>query len=152
VLAIFVQGRKPIIRLNGYLCEFINNDKSMDQKNKTIRQILAGLVLITAVGGFSSCTKYQWAPVKIDPEVVIHFQQDLQPIFNRCTECHGATKAPDLRDGKSYAALTKGHYVDTPGLTSKLYLKMTGPEHTPRSSDDEKQKVLKWINDGALNN
>jgi mono/diheme cytochrome c family protein len=125
----------------------------MDQKNKKIRQVLAGLVLITAIGGIVSCTKYQWAPVKIDPEVVIYYQNDIQPIFNsNCLSCHGATKAPDLRDGKSYAALTKGAYIDQPGETSKLYLKMIGPEHSPRSSGTDKQNVLNWINQGAKNN
>jgi mono/diheme cytochrome c family protein len=125
----------------------------MDQKIKKIRQVLAGLVLITVAGGFESCTKYQWAPVKVDPEVEIFFQADIQPIFNaNCISCHGATKAPDLRDGKSYAALTKGAYIDQPGETSKLYLKMTGADHAPRSSSVDKQNVLNWINQGAKNN
>jgi mono/diheme cytochrome c family protein len=125
----------------------------MNQNIKKIRQILAGLVLITATAGFSSCEKYQWAPVKVDPEVVIYFQADIQPIFNAsCSSCHGATKAPDLRDGKSYAALTKGAYITLPGETSKLYVKMTGADHAPKSSGVDKQTVLNWINQGAKNN
>jgi len=144
---------KGLIRIFGYLCELINNDKSMNQNIKKIRQILAGLVLITATAGFSSCEKYQWAPVKVDPEVVIYFQADIQPIFNAsCSSCHGATKAPDLRDGKSYAALTKGAYITLPGETSKLYVKMTGADHAPKSSGVDKQTVLNWINQGAKNN
>lgn len=114
---------------------------------------MAGLVLISAAAGFTSCEKYQWAPVKVDPEVVIFFQKDIQPIFTaNCTSCHGATKAPDLRDGKSYAALTKGAYINLPGETSKLYLKMTGADHAPRSSSTDKQNILNWINQGAKNN
>jgi hypothetical protein len=144
---------KLLVRIFGYLCEFINNDKSMNQNVKKIRQILAGLLLITAAAGFSSCEKYQWAPVKVDPEVVIFFQQDIQPILTaKCATCHTATKAPDLRDGKSYAALTKGAYINLPGETSKIYLKMIGTDHAARSSDLDKQNVLNWINQGAKNN
>jgi mono/diheme cytochrome c family protein len=125
----------------------------MNQNIKRIRKILAGLVLITAAAGFTSCEKYQWAPVKVDPEVVIFFQKDIQPIFTaNCASCHGATKAPDLRDGKSYAALTKGAFISLPGESSKLYLKMEGADHAPRSSSVDKQTVLNWINQGAKNN
>jgi len=125
----------------------------MNQKLNMSRQLLAAFILIAAIAGLSSCEKYSWIPEKINPVDSVHYQAEIQPIFSaKCISCHGAIKAPDLRDGKSYNALTKGGYVNQPGESSKLYVKMTGPEHTPRSSDMDKQKVLLWINQGAHNN
>jgi hypothetical protein len=118
-----------------------------------IRLIFAAVVLTATIAGISSCEKYSFIPAKINTADTIHFQADIQPIFNaNCLSCHGATKAPDLRDGKSYAALTKGAFITPPGETSKLYTKMTGSDHSPRSGDTDKQKVLIWINQGALKN
>jgi hypothetical protein len=127
----------------------------MNKKLKRIRQIIVALVLIAAVEGFSSCEKYSYPVPKVDVNTIWHFQADIQPIFNsNCVTCHNGVKQfPDLRDGKSYLALTKGGYVTLPGENSRLYHHMsTNAEHIPRSTDIEKQKVLNWINQGALNN
>ena len=118
-----------------------------------IKLILAVLIVIAAIGGFSSCEKYSFIVPKVNPADTVYFQSEVQPIFNaKCISCHGAIKAPDLRDGKSYEALTEGGYVDQPGNTSELYLKMTGSDHAPKSSDIDKQTVLIWINQGARDN
>ena len=125
----------------------------MNYKLNTISQILAAVFLIAGIAGISSCEKYTFTPEKINPIDSVHFQAAIQPIFSaNCLTCHGAIKAPDLRDGKSYKALTTGGYVTLPGENSKLYTKMTGTDHAPKSSDIDKQKVLIWINQGAHNN
>jgi hypothetical protein len=125
----------------------------MNQKFNRFRQVMIALVFIAAVEGFSSCEKYSYMPPAIDPNATWHFQADIQPIFSaNCLTCHGAILSPDLRDGKSYLALTKGGYVLLPGESSKLYLQMTSSSHTSRSTDTEKLKVLYWINQGAKNN
>jgi hypothetical protein len=127
----------------------------MNQKLKRIRQIFIALILIAAVEGFSSCEKYSYAPPAVDPNQAWHFQTDIQPIFSsNCVTCHNGVKQfPDLRDGKSYLALTKGGFVTLPGETSRLYHQMsTNSDHIPRSTDTEKLKVLYWIRQGALNN
>jgi hypothetical protein len=125
----------------------------MNYKVNKISQIFLAVVLITGIFGISSCEKYTFTPPKISTVDTVHFNAEIQPIFNAdCISCHTATKAPDLREGKSYQSLTKGGYVTPPGETSKLYTKMTGPDHTPRSTDIDKQKVLIWINQGAKNN
>lgn len=126
----------------------------MNQKLDRIRQILIALILIAAVEGFSSCEKYSFSPSAVDPNQTLHFQADIQPIFNSdCVTCHGANRTPDLREGKSYQALTKGKFITPPGETSKLYHQMsTNTEHILRSTDLEKLKVLSWINQGAFNN
>ena len=118
-----------------------------------IRLIPGLLLLIIAVIGFHSCEKNSYIPPKISTVDTLHFESDIQPIFNaHCITCHGPVRTPDLRDGNSYQALTKGSYVTKPGETSKLYLQMTSADHTARSSEFDKQKVLIWINQGALNN
>lgn len=113
---------------------------------------MGALILIAAVEGFSSCEKYSYTPPAVDPDTTWHFQTDIQPIFNaNCVTCHGGTKSPDLRDGKSYLSLTNDAFVNTPGETSKLYTKLTG-SHLSRATDTERSKILGWINQGALNN
>jgi hypothetical protein len=125
----------------------------MNQKSNILRQLLAALIVIAVIGGLSSCEKYTYIPEVIDPTDSVYFQAEIQPIFTaNCASCHGAIKAPDLRDGYSYEALTEGGYVELPGETSGLYTKMTDGDHIPKSSDVEKQKVLIWINQGAHNN
>jgi hypothetical protein len=125
----------------------------MNQKLNRIRKILVGLVLVAAVLGFSRCEKYQYTPPVINEEDTLSFQTDIQPIFtSNCIACHGGTVDPDLREGRSYQSLTTGAYVDQPGETSRLYTIMTSSSHESRSSDADKQKVLIWINQGALNN
>jgi hypothetical protein len=127
----------------------------MNRKLKRIRQIFVGLVLITAVEGFSSCVKYSYAPAAVDPNQTFYFETDIQPIFNsNCVECHnGKTQFPDLRDGKSYGSLSSGGYITPPGLTSKLYHQITtNSAHIPRTSSDQKLKILYWIDQGAKNN
>jgi hypothetical protein len=125
----------------------------MDKKLNKIRQILVALLLIAAVEGFSSCEKYSFLPPKVNPDVTVLFATEIQPIFtSNCVSCHGGSQFPNLSVGKAYNSLTKGGLVTAPGETSKLYVQMTSNSHSQRSSVTDKQKVLFWINQGALNN
>jgi hypothetical protein len=125
----------------------------MNQKLTKIRQIFVALIFIAAVAGLSSCEKYSFLTPKVDPTVIVSFQTEIQPIFNeKCVTCHGGTQFPNLSDGKSFSSLTKAGFITAPGETSGLYLQMNKSSHISRSSDTEKQKVLNWINQGALNN
>lgn len=126
----------------------------MNQKIKMLKQLIAAFIVIAAIGGLASCEKYTFKPEVISQTDSVHFQAEIQPIFNaNCISCHTSIRKPDLRDGKSYESLTKGGYVNKPGETSKLYLHMTtNSSHIPRSTDVEKQKVLLWINQGANDN
>jgi hypothetical protein len=126
----------------------------MNQKLKRIRQIFVALILIAAVESFSSCEKYSYTARPVDPNTTWHLSSDIQPIFNGiCVNCHNGSLKPDLRQGKSWDALTKGGYVKLPGETSFLYVQITTQaDHIPRTTSTEKQKILYWINQGALNN
>jgi hypothetical protein len=126
----------------------------MNHKLKRIRQIFVALILIAAVEGFSSCEKYSYAQPKVDPNITWHFQTDIQPIFNsNCIACHNGTQFPDLRSGKSFAALTKAGLLTLPAETSGLYVQITTQsEHISRTTSLEKDKILNWLLQGALNN
>jgi hypothetical protein len=126
----------------------------MNKKLKRIRQIFVALILIAAVESFSSCEKYSYAQPKVDPNITWHFQTDIQPIFNsNCITCHNGTQFPDLRSGKSFAALTKAGLITLPAETSGLYVQITTQtEHISRTTSLEKDKILNWLLQGALNN
>lgn len=125
----------------------------MNQKAKKVKQSLVAVILLAAFTGFTSCEKYSFLPPAVNPNETWHFQGDIQPIFSaKCVTCHGGVTSPNLTDGKSYNALTKGGYVNAPAETSRLYVKMNSSEHMPRSTQADRLKVLYWIQQGALNN
>ena len=149
---IIIASKNLIISLYRYLCELINNKGMNKEIIKISKVISAGLLLVLSVM-LSSCEKAKITPAAVDPDATWSFSADIQPIFtSNCIACHGGTRSPDLRSGKSFTSLTNGGYVTTPAESSKLYSKMTGSDHAARSTDSEKLKVLYWIEQGALNN
>jgi len=126
----------------------------MNPKIKKVRQSLVTVIILAMAAGFISCEKYSYSPPSIDPSVTWHFQTDIQPIFinDNCVNCHNGTRSPDLRSGKSYDALTKGGFVNSPAASSILYNQMNKSDHLPRSTEADRLKVLYWITQGAQNN
>ena len=126
----------------------------MDKKVKKLRQILVAVIILSAVAGFTSCEKYKILPFPFDPNATWSFKNDIQPIFinDNCTDCHNGTRSPDLREGHAYNSLTTGNYVNLPAETSRLYVRITSSDHTARSSETDKLKVLYWIKQGTKNN
>ena len=115
--------------------------------------IVAALIIPAGMLLFSSCEKYTYEIETVDPEEPVLFQTQIQPIFTSiCITCHKGSRNPDLRDGFSYASLTGGGYVSTPADNSKLYKQMVAGSHNAFTLDTEKQLVLLWIGQGALNN
>jgi mono/diheme cytochrome c family protein len=125
----------------------------MNQESSKTRQIIAAVIMLLAISGFSSCEKYRFTPPAVDPDAEWKLSVDIQPIFNAsCVSCHGGAVSPDLREGKSFDALTKGGYVNPPADGSKLYSTMNSASHLPRSIESERLKVLYWITQGSQNN
>lgn len=126
----------------------------MNQKIVKTRQILVAVSLIFSAAFFVSCEKNVYDPPKLDTTVPVSFKDEIQPIFtSNCTTCHKGSFSPDLTSGKAYESLTKGGYVNTANPeSSKIYVKITSSSHTARTSDLQKQKILAWITQGALNN
>jgi hypothetical protein len=109
------------------------------------------LPLLFAFGFIISCEKETIKPIKV---LTATFSKDIQPIFDsKCTECHNGSRNPNLISGYSYKSLTKGGYYDTiTPSQSKLYIQLTtNSSHIPKTSDDQKQKILLWITKGAKN-
>jgi mono/diheme cytochrome c family protein len=101
----------------------------------------------------ASCEKYAYEVETIDPEEPVLFQTQIQPIFtSNCVVCHKASRAPDLREGNSFTALTEGGYVTLPAESSILYTKLLEGSHKAFTLDIEKQLILTWIRQGAQNN
>lgn len=122
-------------------------------KTKLLSVLVAAFLISAGMIMFSSCEKYSFEPETIDPEVPVLFQTQIQPIFtNSCIACHKGSRNPDLRDGNSYASLTSGGFLDLPAEESKLYKKVVSGSHKPFTLDAEKQLILVWIGQGALNN
>jgi len=125
----------------------------MKMKFRLSWSIVAALIIPAGMLLFSSCEKYAYELETVDPDEPVLFQTQIQPIFTgNCIICHKGSRNPDLRDGFSYASLTGGNYVSTPADNSKLYKKLVSSSHSPFTLDAEKQLVLLWVGQGALNN
>ena len=109
--------------------------------------------IVFSAAFFTSCEKYSFKVEVVDPFVPVLFQTEIQPIFTaNCITCHRGSRAPDLRDGNSYESLTSGGFVTQPAESSRLYSQLQSASHTSRALPAEKQKILIWIQQGALNN
>jgi hypothetical protein len=120
---------------------------------KKLGYVIAGLLL------FASC-EYEF----IVPEVVelpdeISFKDDIVPIFNsncNITGCHVAGHwAVDLTPDNAYQDLFAKNLIDVENPASSLiYTKLTeaGSSHDGRSTPTQQELILKWIEDGALDN
>lgn len=118
------------------------------------------LLIVTLIGmaAWQSC-QYEWVePVQtIIPEVV-SFSADIQPIFNEsCNNagCHapGGT-APDLTAANAYNDLFSMSLIDlTTPENSILYKKVaSGGSMNKYTKTGNPEIILKWIQEGALNN
>lgn len=132
----------------------------MAQKRFNFRILLLAGIFVSASALFVSCEQYVFDPPVLDPDEEVFFAADVVPIFTaKCTSCHGGAIPPDLRSDKAYASLVTDaspatKYVNTAAPeTSGLYTKLLpGETHVGRSTGIEQQMILKWIQDGALNN
>jgi len=118
------------------------------------------LLIIMAVGValLQSC-QYEWVD-PVDPEIpdVVSFSSNIQPIFDRsCNNagCHSTGGvAPDLTAGIAYNDLFAENMIDqTTPENSILYKKCaTGGSMNKFTQVGDPEIILKWIQEGALNN
>lgn len=126
------------------------------KKNFVKPAVIAKLCVLTMavmmLSGLRSCEQYEILPPPPPQEVTF---SDIQEIFtNGCVGCHdGVTANPVLEEGVAYDNLMNGEYIDTANPEqSSLYVKMSDSGHSLYSTAGERNKVLKWIQDGAPNN
>lgn len=134
--------------------------------------IFCGITIIWA-----SCEKdYHYiepAPVIPPPDtsgtidstlVPISLNDSIQPIFTAfcsVSGCHDGSEDLDLRTGHSYASLFSQGDIDTIApansiLYQRIILPSTDGDFMPQDgsplTDSEKEKILRWITEGAKNN
>lgn len=81
------------------------------------------------------------------------FQTDILPMFQSCTDCHGAGSVPDFTVANAYSTLINGELVNTSAPeNSELIKTLNGSAHSSFLNQDQKNKILGWINEGAQNN
>jgi hypothetical protein len=118
------------------------------------------LLIFTVIGlaAMQSC-QYDWLD-PIDPVIpdVVSYSADIQPIFdNSCNSsgCHSTGGvSPDLTPANSYNDLmAKGMVNVSAPESSRLYTKSaTGGSMNKYCQPGDPDLILKWIQDGALNN
>lgn len=91
---------------------------------------------------------------QISPTTVIHFKTSVYPLFRQysCSGCHPSLHLPNFGPDTlaCYNSLKTGGYVDTPAVTSKLYIKLSGTNHNGTNNFADSLEVIKaWINKGA---
>jgi hypothetical protein len=125
----------------------------MRMKTRLLSTVVAAFLITAGMILFSSCEKYAYELATVNPDEPVLFQTQIQPIFtNNCITCHKGSRNPDLREGNSYASLSSGGYVNLPAENSRLYSQVTSGSHTSFTLDTEKQLILIWIGQGALDN
>ena len=119
---------------------------------------LQWIFLIALVGVIlTSCTDYVIKPTKVVVPDSVKFNANIIPIFNTsCNHagCHSTGgHAPDLTPKNAYTSLIYYGYVDTDTPeTSILYQKITTGSMKGNATDQDRELILKWIQQGASNN
>jgi len=126
---------------------------------KRYLQFKKALTIAFAIAAISlvGCEQYVIESTVIDPNEPRSFQTDILPIFANhgcaASSCHGGTFLPDLRPDKAYASLKSTNCVTgTPATSAKLYKKFNNPHSGITLLDSDKQYILYWIEQGALDN
>jgi len=98
-----------------------------------------------------SCEKETLEPYEFAGDV--SYSSDIIPIFeSKCIGCHAGNREPNLITGEAYESLRSGNYLTPADESALLFSGMTADDHPVKPSEEEKQKILKWIKDGAPEN
>src|SRR5258708_24268464 len=123
-----------------------------------MNSIIKALMLIALLGGaLASCTWEEIKPQKVKVPDSVKFSLNIIPIFTaNCAKsgCHvKGFQAPDLSSQNAYTSLIFYGYVDTDFPDqSELYLKITSGSMKDKATDADRALILKWIQQGALDN
>lgn len=112
---------------------------------------------------FFSCSYDEVLPdeniviIELPEGEVLSYAKAIQPIFTaNCLGigCHDGSVEPKLSAGESYEALKTGGYINTvtPKNSSIYKVIITGGSMISFANATERATILKWIEEGALNN
>ncbi|MBL8061718.1 MAG: c-type cytochrome [Anaerolineales bacterium] len=91
----------------------------------------------------------------------VSFTNEIMPIFNtHCVECHGRERVREGLNMMTYDNLMAGSFngpVVAPGnadgsLLVELITKGKMPDRGPKVTPEDLQRIINWINQGAINN
>jgi hypothetical protein len=122
--------------------------------NIVIHRFFIALLLC---GLLASCTWEEIKPQKVAVPSTVTFSANIIPVFTaNCAKsgCHvKGVQAPDLSTANAYTSLIYYGYVDTDfPEQSAVYLKITTGSMKDKATDTDRALILKWIQQGALNN
>lgn len=125
----------------------------MNQKLIIKSLFIGALVAFGAV----ACTYETLEPVVTAVPDSVSFKLNIIPVFNKsCNSsgCHGKSGIPpDLTQQNAYISLTFFGYVDTDvPAESIFYQKITTGTMKQFATDQDRALILKWIEQGALDN
>lgn len=105
---------------------------------------------------FTSCEYKIIEPIVVElPDEPVLFEEQVELfLIDKCgSSCH-AQQIPVLTKGSAYDNLIDGGYINTDNPSeSELYIKVNSGHHSSNPlSPEEMAYLLKWIEEGAINN
>ncbi|MGB5500376.1 MAG: hypothetical protein WBM77_15700 [Maribacter sp.] len=123
---------------------------------------LLQIVLVSSLSLLCFSCYYDELPEEIDlvvelpDDVVVSFEDDVLPIFSKCTNCHNGNIAnPDLREGNAFNAIVPQYIIAGDADNSEFYQKLPGNDHQDVGfilTSDELGIIKAWIDRGGENN
>ena len=113
---------------------------------------------------FSNCEYNFIVPIEVPPidpgdSTEVSFSEEIIPIFNDgnyCTSCHGGDVAPDLTPDNAYTSINTPKYINRETPEERLIYTYTHPDtdthQRKKYNAAQAAKILRWIEEGALNN
>lgn len=115
------------------------------------------ILILILIGTMTACTYETISPKEPEVPSDVSFNDNVIPIFNGiCNNsgCHSnGGISPNLNSSNAYISLTFFGYVDLDvPAESELYKKITTGSMKDYASDQDRAIILKWIEQGALDN
>ena len=130
------------------------------KKNLILISKAAALILLLSLSGCYYDEEVVIPEVVLDPDVVVSFATDIEPLFSQagkdCTACHNGNTNPDLREGNAFNAIVPDYVEAGNADNSELFLNAPGNDHPIEAgfelSANDLALIEAWINNGALDN
>jgi len=114
-----------------------------------------GFFALLLLLGMWACEYETIVPGEINIDGPVSFSEDIAPVLDQqCSGCHSGATSPDLRLEKSWSELNTNNLVNTGSpADSKLVNKIESGHGTSGNLTAlEKAMILRWIEEGALDN
>jgi hypothetical protein len=104
------------------------------------------------MAGNQLANDFTWNFSTVTASTGMSFASDVIPVLGQCNNCHKHPWTTSSVASVYYTNLVSGGYINTTNPTSSLiYTKLSGG-HASSISNTDRNKILTWIKEGALNN